>query len=91
MDHNLGLIIPIKEMLAPEVSNILYNPGKATFFPHFLLSWKYWKLKSPTFSIILAPGNIGNMLFIHFYDFSKKDARRNFTQNPPINEPRSLI
>ena len=37
------------------------------------------------------PGNIGNLTFVDFCDFYKKDARRNFTQNPPINEPRSLI
>ena len=43
---------------------------------YFLRSWKYWKLKSPTFSIILKileievsnilynPGNIGNRVFL---------------------------
>jgi len=31
------------------------------------------------------------MFFVDFWDFSKKDARRNFTQNPPVNAPRSLI
>ena len=37
------------------------------------------------------PGNIGNMIFLGFWDFYKKDARRNFTQNGPIFMPRSLI
>ena len=37
------------------------------------------------------PGNIGNMIFLDFWDFYKKDARRNFTQNGPIFMPRSLI
>ena len=83
-------------------------------------SWKYWKLKSPTFSTILEiraaggrlqglccaaldyfwnmfpgisgyPGNIGNMIFVDFWDFYKKDARRNFTQNGPVFAARSLI
>ena len=29
--------------------------------------------------------------FSIFWDFSKKDARRNFTQDAPTDEPRSLI
>ena len=37
------------------------------------------------------PGNIGNMFFSIFLDFSKKDAHRNFTQDAPTDEPRSLI
>ena len=37
------------------------------------------------------PGNIGNMIFVDFWDFYKKGARRNFTQNAPVNGPRSLI
>ena len=37
------------------------------------------------------PGNIGNLFFSIFWDFSKKDARRNFTQNGPVHGPRSLI
>ena len=36
-------------------------------------------------------GNIGNMSFSIFLDFSKKDARRNFTQDAPVHGPRSLI
>ena len=70
---------------------------------HLLISKKYWK---PVFSIFYYPGNagnwslhysqnpgnIGNVTFVFFVViFAKKDARRNFTQNPPINEPRSLI
>jgi len=31
------------------------------------------------------------MSFVDFWDFYKKDARRNFTQNAPVNGPRSLI
>ena len=37
------------------------------------------------------PGNIGNMIFVDFLDFYKKDARRNFTQNGPVFAARSLI
>ena len=37
------------------------------------------------------PGNIGNMVLMYFWDFFKKDARRNFTQNAAVNGPRSLI
>ena len=41
MDHDLKLIIPY--------------PGNIWNFDvyNFLVSWKYWKLKSSTFSIIL--------------------------------------
>ena len=42
-------------------------------------------------NILQNPGNIGNVTFVYFCTFYKKDARQNFTQNPPINEPRSLI
>ena len=64
MDHDLELISPILDILEIEVCNILQNPGntgKLIFlfshilaileihFLHFLLSWKYWKLKSPLF------------------------------------------
>ena len=44
------------------------------------VSWNFrisWKYWKYVFSI--------------FWDFYKKDARRNFTQNPPTDEPRSLI
>ena len=93
-------------------------------FFNFLISWKYWKSDSSIFSypgntgggraqaggrlqglccaaldyfwnmfpgISGYPGNIGNMFFSIFWDFSKKDARRNFTQDAPTDEPRSLI
>ena len=51
----------------------------------FRESWKYWKLKSPSSWKYWKY----DFLFSRFF-FTKKDARRNFTQNPPINEPRSL-
>ena len=44
------------------------------------VSWNFrisWKYWKYVFSI--------------FWDFSKKDARRNFTQDAPTDEPRSLI
>ena len=71
-----SILSPILEILEIEVFNILPNPGN-------IGNW--------IFPISPYPGNIGNMFFSIFWDFSKKDARRNFTQNPPINEPRSLI
>ena len=43
---------------------------------NFRISWKYWKY----------------VFFLYiFCDFSKKDARRNFTQNGPVFAQRSLI
>ena len=71
-------------------------------FYNFLISWKYWKSDFSDFSypgnignwifpISGYPGNIGNMIFLDFWDFSKKDARRNFTQNGPVFAARSLI
>ena len=68
MEHDLELIIPILEILEIEVCNIIYNPGNignlsfstssypgniGSYDPYPVLSWKYWKLKSSTFSIIL--------------------------------------
>ena len=54
MDHDLDLIIP--------------NPGNIwkLYFYNFLISWKYWKLKSSTFSIILEILEIE--VFNIFYD-----------------------
>ena len=52
---------------------------------------KYETIGSRSLHHSQNPGNIGNMTFVNFCDFYKKGARRNFTQNPPINEPRSLI
>ena len=60
MDHDLEWIIPYPG-----------NLWKLDFYK-LLVSWKYWKLKSSTFSIILEmleidflffpyPGNTGNM------------------------------
>ena len=58
MDHTLELIIPypliFKTSSYPEILDIL--------FFYFLLSWKYWKLKSPTFSIILEIRAAGGRL-----------------------------
>ena len=68
MEHDLELIIPILEILEIEVFNIIYKPrdiGNLSFStssypgnigsydPYSVLSWKYWKLKSSTFSLIL--------------------------------------
>ena len=37
------------------------------------------------------PGNLGNQIFAVFWNLTKKDARRNFTQNRLKIMPRSLI
>ena len=65
MDHGLELIIPRLEIWEIEVCNILQNPGNIgkrifrishilenwkTHFFNFLLSWKYWIVRS-----ILSP------------------------------------
>ena len=90
MEHDLELIIARLEILEIEVCNILQNPGnigKRTF-----LTQSYpGNIGNLIFPIFPYPGNIGNMIFLDFWDFYKKDARRNFTQNGPIFMPRSLI
>ena len=133
------LLSAILEILEIEVFNILYNPGNignciflifsypgntGNWIFYFLISWKYWKLKSATFSITwkygrraggggrAAPGVVlcclglflehvswnfriswkyWKCVFSIFLDLSKKGARRNFTQDAPTDEPRSLI
>ena len=90
MDHGLELIIARLEILEIEVCNILYNPGN---------------IGKRTFSMFSYPGNIGKLIFqffpiswkywkcdFHVFScFFLKGARRIFTQNPPMDEPRSLI
>ena len=76
MEHDLELFSPILEILEIGVCNIIYNPGN---------------IGKRTFSMFWYPGNIGNMIFMYFCDFYKKDARRNFTRNPPTDDSRSLI
>ena len=91
MEHDLELIIARLEILEIEVCDILQNPGnirKRTF----LIQSYPGNIGKRIFPISPYPGNIGNLFFVlDFWDFSKKDARRNFTQNPPVNGPRSLI
>ena len=90
MEHDLELIIARLEILEIEVCNILQNPGnigKRTF----LIQSYPGNIGNLIFPIFPYPGNIGNMIFVDFWDFYKKDARRNFTQNGPIFMPRSLI
>ena len=76
MGHDWEWFTPILEMLEIEVCNIIYNPGN---------------IGKRTFSMFWYPGNIGNLIFVEFWIFSKKDARRNFTQDAPVHGPRSLI
>ena len=90
MDHGLELIIPSLEILEIVVCNIIHNPGnigKRTFS----MFWTPGNIGNLFFQFYGCPGNIGNMIFLDFWDFSKKDARRNFTQNGPVFMPRSLI
>ena len=90
MDHGLELFIPILEILEIEVCNILQNPGNIGNWM-FLIQPYPGNIGNLIFPIFPYPGNTGNMLFAIFWDFYKKDARRNFTQNAPVNGPRSLI
>ncbi len=90
MEHGLELIIARLEILEIEVCNIIYKPrdiGNLSFstssYPGNIGNW--------IFPISQYPGNIGNMIVVDFWDFYKKDARRNFTQNGPVFAARSLI
>ena len=90
MYHDLELFIPILEILEIEVCNILHNPGnigKRTFS----MSSYPGNIGKLIFLFFPYPGNIGNMIFLDFWDFYKKDARRNCTQNGPVFAARSLI
>ena len=90
MEHGLELIIARLEILEIEVCNILHNPGNIG--QRIFLTQSYpANIGKLIFPIFLYPGNTGNMCFLYFWIFSKKDARRNFTQNAPVNGPRSLI
>ena len=90
MEHDLELIIARLEILEIEVCNILQNPGNIGK-RIFLIQSYPGNIGNLIFPISPYPGNIGNMIFVDFFDFYKKDARRNFTQNGPIFMPRSLI
>ena len=90
MDHGLELFIPILEILEIGVCNILQNPGNIGNHS-FSIFWTPGNIGNRFFPFSGYPGNIGNMIFLGFWDFYKKDARRNFTQNGPIFMPRSLI
>ena len=90
MDHGLELIIARLEILEIEVCNIFQNPG--SIGKHIFLIQSYpGNIGKRIFSKFPYSGNIGKCVFSIFWDFSKKDARRNFTQNAPVNGPRSLI
>ena len=90
MEHDLELIIARLEILEIEVCNIIYNPGNIG--KHVFLTQSYpGNIGNLIFPIFPYPGNIGNLIFLDFWDFYKKDARRNFTQNGPVFAARSLI
>ena len=90
MDHGLGIISPILEILEIEVCNIIYKPrdiGNLIFStPSYPVN-----IGNLIFPIFPYPGNIGTLIFHDFWDLYKKDARRNFTQNGPVFAARSLI
>ena len=65
------------------------NIGKSIFLSGLLVSWKYWKLDFWCFLISWKCWKYDFCWFFGF--FPKKDARRNFTQDAPTDEPRSLI
>ena len=90
MDHGLELVIARLEILEIEVCNILQNPGNIGNHC-FSIFWTPGNIGNLFFPFSGYPGNIGNMIFLGFWDFYKKDARRNFTQNGPVFAARSLI
>ena len=90
MDHGLELIIARLEILEIGVCNIIHNPGNIGNHS-FSIFWTPGTIGNLFFPFSGYPGNIGNMIFLDFWDFSKKDARRNFTQNGPVFAARSLI
>ena len=90
MEHDLELIIARLEILEIEVCNIIQNPGNIGNHI-FSIFWTPGNIGNLFFPFPGYPGNIGNIFFLDFWDFSKKDGRRNFTQNAPVHGPRSLI
>ena len=90
MEHDLKLISARLEILEIGVCNILQNPGN-TVKRIFLIQSYPGNIGNLIFPMFPYPGHIGNMSFLDFLNFYKKGARRNFTQNPLTNEPRSLI
>ena len=77
MDHDLELIQSY--------------PGTIWKFDFYTFPYPGNTENLAVFSIFPHPGNIGNLFFSIFCDFYKEDVRRNFTQNAPTDEPRSLI
>ena len=90
MEHDLELIIARLEILEIAVCNIIHNPGNIGNLRSSIF-WTPGNIGNRFFSFSGYPGNIGNLIFLDFWDFYKKDARRDFTQNGPIFMPRSLI
>ena len=92
MEHGLELIIARLEILEIEVCNILQNPGNIGNLIFLIQSYP-GNIGKWIFSKFPYPENIGNMFFfLYFFGFfTKKDARRNFTQNGPVFAARSLI
>ena len=106
--RDIGNLIFSTSSYPGNIENLSFStssyPGNiGSYDPYSVLSWKYWKLKSSTFSLILEILEIGFFQFPHileileicffsiFWDFYKKDAGRNFTQNGPVFAARSLI
>ena len=90
MEPGLELIIPILEILEIEVCNIIYKPRDIGNLSFSTSSYP-GNIGKFIFPIFPYPGNTGNIIFLDFWDFYKKDARRNFTQNGPVFAARSLI
>ena len=90
MDQDLELIMPILEILEMEVCNILHNPGKNGKLTFSMFSYP-GNIGNLFFPFSGYPGNIGNTVLFILEIYCKQDARRNFTQNPPTDEPRCLI
>ena len=90
MEHGLELIIARLEIFGNLKFTIFSYPGNIGNRV-FLIAWSPGNIGNRFFPFSGYPGNIGNMIFVDSWDFYKKDARRNFTQNGPIFMPRSLI
>ena len=90
MEHGLELIIARLEILEIEVCNIIYKPRDIGNLSFSTSSYP-GNIGNLILPIFPYPGNIGNMIFVDFWDFDKKGAHRNFTQNGPVFAARSLI
>ena len=91
MDHGVSIIPRLLEILEIQIFYVLLLEIIAAGGLQGLGSGGLGLFLEYVLGISGYPGNLGNLIFVCFVICQQKHARRNFTQNPPINEPRSLI